>query len=98
MNQNNLPNTMFENAFDYVSSIKPKQTTSIFSEICIYCNHPESKLLMQDGSFRLCLRCNKQFKSQIKPREKETVSQNVIYRQETFQSMRPNILPIIKKE
>ena len=40
MNQNNLPNTMFENAFDYVSSIKPKQTTSIFSKICIYCNHP----------------------------------------------------------
>ena len=36
-----------------------------FSPCCIFCSCMESKSLTNDGSFRQCNRCNKQFKSLI---------------------------------
>jgi len=36
-----------------------------FSPRCIFCSFMESKSLINDGSFRQCNRCNKQFKALI---------------------------------
>ena len=36
-----------------------------YSPVCIFCSHNESKALMNDGSFRQCARCRKQFKASI---------------------------------
>ena len=36
-----------------------------YSTVCIFCSHNESKALMNDGSFRVCNRCKKQFRAVI---------------------------------
>ncbi len=38
----------------------------VYDQRCIYCSHPESKGLLNDGgSFRQCNRCKKQFRANI---------------------------------
>jgi hypothetical protein len=34
-----------------------------FSPFCIFCSNKDTQPLVQDGSFRLCKKCNKQFKA-----------------------------------
>lgn len=36
-----------------------------FSNCCVYCSNNASKSLSIDGSFRQCLKCNKQFKANL---------------------------------
>jgi len=36
-----------------------------FSPVCIFCSSNESTSLTNDGSFRQCKRCKKQFKSKL---------------------------------
>ena len=36
-----------------------------YSPVCIFCSHSESKALMNDGSFRECNRCKKQFRAVV---------------------------------
>jgi len=35
----------------------------VFSPICIFCSYTDTISLNQEGSFRQCRRCNRQFKS-----------------------------------
>lgn len=38
----------------------------LYSPVCIYCNYPQSRPLMESrdgGSFRQCNKCNKQFRA-----------------------------------
>ena len=37
----------------------------IYSSQCIYCLHIHSDALLEDGSFRKCLKCKKHFKPKI---------------------------------
>jgi hypothetical protein len=36
-----------------------------FSPCCIFCSSKDTTSLINDGSFRLCNKCNKQFKSRF---------------------------------
>jgi hypothetical protein len=36
-----------------------------YSPVCVFCSHPESKALMNDGSFRQCNQCKKQFRAVV---------------------------------
>ena len=36
-----------------------------FSPICIFCSPNDTRVLLNDGSFRQCNKCKKQFKSKI---------------------------------
>lgn len=36
-----------------------------YSQLCIYCSNAQSISLLEDGSFRKCLKCNKHFKALI---------------------------------
>ena len=61
--------TNLNDAFDFSTTI-PNNTSIIkskFSHDCIYCKHNYSYPLLNDGSFRRCLRCNKEFQAQILP-------------------------------
>jgi hypothetical protein len=60
-----LPNTPINEAFDYDSTIKPNQVISTYSTICIFCSNPNTIALLNDGSFRQCLKCRKNFKARI---------------------------------
>ena len=60
--------TFLENAFDYDTVLHMSQFTKpIYLPICIYCSNPDSQPLLQDGSFRQCLKCRKNFKPILKP-------------------------------
>lgn len=39
---------------------------SSLSSTCIFCSHNETKSLVNDGSFRYCNKCKKQFKAKYK--------------------------------
>jgi len=60
--------TLLDNAFDFSTTI-PNGTINkyIFSLECIFCKHPYSIALLQDGSFRKCLNpsCKKNFQAKI---------------------------------
>jgi hypothetical protein len=65
---NNLVQTNLNDAYkfqthsDFIKNMK----MPTFSPICIFCSSKESKPLMNDGgSFRQCLKCNKQFRAKI---------------------------------
>jgi len=85
--------TSLHNAFDFNSTIKPAQTKSIYSSICIFCHHAQSRALMPDGSFRQCSNCKKQFKAPMIQANQNTLFQNSSYSQPLFPTMRPNYMP-----
>ena len=39
--------------------------TIVYDPTCIYCNYKISIPLLQDGSFRRCMQCRKEFKTRI---------------------------------
>jgi tRNA(Ile2) C34 agmatinyltransferase TiaS len=87
------PQTSVNNAFDFTSTITPQQVLSTHSPVCIYCNSNETRALMQDGSFRQCLKCRKNFKATIKPQQEiQNLSQPVSYQKPIFATMRPNYI------
>jgi hypothetical protein len=50
--------------FDSFSSyINNNGLKTNFSPRCIFCSSNETKSLINDGSFKQCLKCNKQFKA-----------------------------------
>ena len=53
----------YETHSEFIKGLQQKQTR--FSPVCIFCSCQESVPLSQDGSFRNCKRCNKQFKAKI---------------------------------
>ena len=46
---------------NYINNMK----LPTYSAICIFCSAKETTLLMDDGSFRKCKICNRQFKATI---------------------------------
>jgi hypothetical protein len=89
----NLPNTSVNNAFDFTSTIKPQHVLSKYSQTCIFCGRNETNPLMQDGSFRQCLNCRKNFKATITQATNVNIlSQPVSYKAPMFQTIRPNYL------
>ena len=46
---------------DFINNIKAPK----FSRVCVFCSHHDSFPLLNDGSFRCCLRCKKNFKAKI---------------------------------
>jgi hypothetical protein len=64
----NLVQTNINDAYKYEthSEFMKNMKMPNYSSICIYCSSNESKSLMNDGgSFRQCLKCNKQFRAKI---------------------------------
>ena len=100
-----IPNTAVINAFDFNSTIKPQQVFSRYSNICIFCSNNETVVLMSDGSFRKCLRCQKHFKARVfqaVPNQNQNQNQNpmlsqpVSYKTPIFPTIRPNYIPAPK--
>jgi hypothetical protein len=64
-----LPQTTIKDAYFYQTFSPYVATQPIFqpkySSMCVFCSHNETKALMNDGSFRQCNRCNKQFRATI---------------------------------
>jgi hypothetical protein len=88
-----IPQTSVNNAFDFTSTITPQQILSKHSPTCIYCSSNETTALMQDGSFRQCLICRRNFKATIMPQQQiQNLSQPVSYQKPIFQTMRPNYI------
>jgi hypothetical protein len=59
--------TNLENAFDFSTTI-PRNTTiqkPVFDKKCPFCSHEFSYPLVEEGSFRQCLRCKKQFQATL---------------------------------
>jgi hypothetical protein len=68
MFNNNLQQTNINDAYQFVSFsdyINNKGLQGTFSPICIFCSYNVSVSLVNDGSFRECKRCKKQFKAKI---------------------------------
>ena len=68
MFNNNLQQTTINDAYHFESFskyINNKGLHSNFSPICIFCSSNESISLINDGSFRQCKKCKKQFKSRL---------------------------------
>ena len=66
--QDKLIQTQINDAYAYQthSDYIKKMKAPCFSHVCIYCSNEESSPLLDDGSFRSCLRCHKYFKAAIK--------------------------------
>jgi len=64
---NNLVQTDVNTAYSfktfsgYINNMKAPK----YSAICIFCSCKESSALINDGSFRQCVQCKKQFKAAI---------------------------------
>jgi hypothetical protein len=68
MFNNNLKQTTINDAYhfeSFSSYINNKGLQTKFSPICIFCSTTESTPLTNDGSFRQCNRCKKQFKARL---------------------------------
>ena len=68
MFNNNLQQTTISDAYHFESFseyINNKGLQSKFSPICIFCSSNESISLINDGSFRQCKKCKKQFKAKL---------------------------------
>jgi hypothetical protein len=68
MFNNNLQQTTINDAYHFESFseyINNKGLQPIFSPICIFCSSNESISLINDGSFRQCKKCKKQFKARL---------------------------------
>lgn len=65
--QGQLTQTPINNAYKYEthSEFMKQMRPHNFSPICIFCSCNQSKALTSEGSFRQCMRCNKQFKAKI---------------------------------
>jgi hypothetical protein len=68
LNNSELTKTSIDSAYQF-SSFSPYiingGLNSKFSPICIFCSFQESISLINDGSFRQCKRCKKQFKARL---------------------------------
>jgi len=64
---NNLTQTPINEGYKYEthSEFIKKMTRPQFSSLCIFCSNDKTVSLMEDGSFRACLKCKKQFKARI---------------------------------
>jgi hypothetical protein len=65
-NQNNFPQTSLNDAYRFQSFstyINNNGLQTMFSPRCIFCSSNNSVSLINDGSFRQCRTCNKQFKA-----------------------------------
>ena len=65
---NNLQQTNISDAYNFDSFsdyIKNKGLNTNFSPTCIFCSFQDSISLTNDGSFRQCKKCKKQFKSHL---------------------------------
>lgn len=67
----NLNETPLEGAYSFQTTKENTQfiQNSIqnnFSPICIFCSGKETFSLLQDGSFRFCRNCRRQFKASFK--------------------------------
>ena len=51
----------YQSFSNYINNMK----LPTYSSICIFCSSKETTLLMDDGSFRKCNGCNRQFKAVI---------------------------------
>jgi len=68
MFNNNLKQTTINDAYhfeSFSSYINNKGLQTKFSPNCIFCSTTESTPLTNDGSFRQCNRCKKQFKARL---------------------------------
>ena len=68
MFNNNLQQTTINDAYHFESFseyINNKGLQAKFSPVCIFCSSNESISLINDGSFRQCKKCKKQFKSRL---------------------------------
>jgi hypothetical protein len=69
MFSNSLPETSIGDAYkyqtysDYLNSVQFKK--SGFSPVCIFCSFGDSIALVDDGSFRSCKKCRRQFKAKF---------------------------------
>jgi hypothetical protein len=62
LTQTSLNDAYKYNSFsNYINNMK----LPTYSSICIFCSSKETSSLMDDGSFRKCKRCNRQFKAVI---------------------------------
>ena len=65
---NNLQQTTINDAYRFESFstyINNKGLETKFSPVCIFCSERSSISLTNDGSFRQCNRCKKQFKARF---------------------------------
>ena len=65
---NNLQQTNINDAYKFETFsdyIKNKGLNTNFSPTCIFCSFQESISLTNDGSFKQCKRCKKQFKAHL---------------------------------
>lgn len=67
-NKHGLVQTPIQDAYQYHthSQFIKEMQVPVFSLSCIFCSSCESVSLNQEGSFRQCSNCKKQFKAQIK--------------------------------
>ena len=91
-----LTSTPINQAFDFTSTINSRQIQqNTILATCIYCSHPDSTSLLQDGSFRQCTKCKKHFRPMtVTPKiSQHILAQPVSYQQPIFQTMRPIYQP-----
>ena len=67
--------TPINNAFTYSTTIVTHQLLPIYSSVCIFCNNQDSIALLQDGSFRQCAKCRKQFRPIIQQKKQPVKAQ-----------------------
>jgi hypothetical protein len=68
MFNNNLRETTINDAYHFESFseyINNKGLQTNFSPICIFCSSNDSVSLINDGSFRKCRKCKKDFKARF---------------------------------
>lgn len=64
---NNLTQTPIKDGYKYEthSEFIKKMTQPTFSPVCIFCSNDKTISLMDDNSFKLCLKCKRNFKAKI---------------------------------
>ena len=63
----NLVQTPIHEGYKYEthSDFIKKSKAPVFSNNCIFCSSTQTVTLMNDGSYRTCMKCKKYFKSKI---------------------------------
>ena len=64
---NNLIQTPINDAYKYetYSEFIKQMKPPIFTQTCVFCSNLKSTALTSDGSFRHCIKCNKDFRATI---------------------------------